>query len=311
MTSLLSLAPSRCSAASLAPALASLLLVLGACGQGGPVTTGPSAGGPEISPVVDRAPGEVVLRVERLGGFLTPLDVASTLPLVSVYGDGRVITLDQPAPRPSTVPHLRVQQLDPSGLASVLELARAAGVGREPDVGDVPVSDAPTTRITLGVGGTEVLDVYALGEDGPGALTVGPGLTPEQAEARATLSRLVEGLQDLTSLVGPEAVDLGDYPATRVAVVTTPSPGGGGSGVDADPVAAPAPWPGPDLPGEPLEPRLDLSCLVVEGDDLPGVLASAARADPLTTWSSAGMSWMLRLRPLLPGEPGCEALVEQ
>lgn len=173
------------------------------------------------------------------------------------------------------------------------------------------MSDAPTTRITLSMGGTEVLDVYALGADGPGGPAAGPGLTPEQAEARATVSRLVEGLQDLTSLLGPEAVaDLGDYPVTRVAVLSTPSPGGVGVGVDADLVTSPAAWPGPDLPGEPLEPRLDLSCLLVEGADLPGVLASAGEADPLTTWSSAGRAWMLRLRPLLPGESGCEALVE-
>ena len=75
----------------LALASLALLVVVSGCAQpvpggGGP---GPSTGpGPRIY-----GPDDVVLRVDYVGGFVPVEDVVSRLPLVSVYGDGRVITL--------------------------------------------------------------------------------------------------------------------------------------------------------------------------------------------------------------------------
>src|SRR6185312_17432162 len=68
-----------------AAALAALLL-LGACAAQSP---SPRGGGSSPYPY---APDQLVLRVAYTGGFVTPQVVVSRLPLVSVYGDGRVLT---------------------------------------------------------------------------------------------------------------------------------------------------------------------------------------------------------------------------
>lgn len=78
------------------------------------------------------------------------------------------------------------------------------------------------------------------------------------------------------------------------------------------PEPRPAPWPGPLLPGEPLEPRLGLSCVLATGEQAEAVLDAAGTADTLTPWvSEDGERWSVALRPLLPHEEGCADLADR
>ena len=48
-----------------------------------------------------------------------------------------------------------------------------------------------------------------------------------------------------------------------------------------------------------------LRCATVEGDDWATLKPVVERADTETRWSSGGVEYTLRFRPLLPGESGC------
>src|SRR5262245_38353160 len=64
------------------------VLLLAACAQQ-PASPGSSDQGGART---DYAPDEVVLRVEYIGGFVAVQTLATRLPFLTVYGDGRVIT---------------------------------------------------------------------------------------------------------------------------------------------------------------------------------------------------------------------------
>jgi hypothetical protein len=269
-----------------------LVLVAGCAVSGGDAATRPA-------PVSD-GPGRLVLEVEQVGGFVTPEMLAARVPLVAVYGDGRVVA---PGAQievfpPPALPPLQVWRLDGDGVQTVVDRAVAAGVTDDLDLGTPPVADAPATRFTLVTDqGTSVREVEALFE-----LPEDSGLTPEQEAARAELI----GLLDL--LTSPEplgATSPEPYEAGAVAAVVAPwTP-------PADPAMAQpeVPWPGPALPGEPLPGGPDLSCVVARGAEAGAVLAAAASATTLTPWVAGdGSRWTLTLRPLLPHETGCAEL---
>src|ERR1700754_4156245 len=93
-------------------AVAVTLFLLSACARpdstpGGPVSESPSG---DPAPVTADS---LVLRIERVGGFVAPDQTLDRIPTISVYGDGRVITqgpqiMIYPAP---ALPNIRVQQL--------------------------------------------------------------------------------------------------------------------------------------------------------------------------------------------------------
>jgi hypothetical protein len=278
-------------------AVLALLLLLSACaqraGDAGAAPTAPAEG-----------PGRLVLQVEHVGGFVTPEMLAGRLPLVAVYSDGRVIAQGPqiaiyPAP---ALPNLLVWQLDEAGVQTVVDRAVAAGVTGTGDLGSPPVADAPATRFTLVTEeGTYVREVQALFE-----LPDDGGLTPEQRTTRGELMGLV-GV--LTSPEGPfGAAGPESYrPDAVCAVVTEWAPG-----PEPELVQPEVAWPGPALPGEPLEERLGLSCVVARGAEAAAVLEAAAGANALTPWTAEdGGRWALTLRPLLPHETGCADLSGQ
>ncbi|WP_448609846.1 hypothetical protein [Geodermatophilus sp. URMC 60] len=279
--------------ARLSGALALLVLAAGCAGTPrGDATARPAP--------VSAGPGRLVLEVEHVGGFTTPEAMAARVPLVAVYGDGRVVTPGaqiQVYPPPA-LPALQVWRLDADGVQTVVDRAVAAGVTGSGDLGSPPVADAPATRFTLVTDeGTTVREVEALFE-----LPEDSGLTPEQQAARGELSGLLDVLSSPEPLgaSGPEP-----YSAEAVAAVVAPwTP-------PADPalVQPDVTWPGPALPGEPLPGGLGLSCVVARGGDAGAVLAAAATATTLTPWVAGdGSRWLLRLRPLLPHETGCAEL---
>jgi hypothetical protein len=276
----------------LGPALALLALVAGCAGGGGTAA-------PRPAPASD-GPGRLVLEVEHVGGFTIPEALAARVPLVAVYGDGRVVA---PGAQievypPPALPPLQVWRLDAEGVQTVVDRAVTAGVTGTTDLGTPPVADVPATRFTLVTDqGTTVREVEALVE-----LPGDSGLTPEQQAARGELRGLLEVLTSPEPLgaTGPEPFE----PAAVAAVVTPWT-----SPPDPTLVQPEAPWPGPALPGEPLRGGLGLSCVVARGEEAGAVLAAAASATTLTPWVAGdGSRWLLTLRPLLPHETGCAEL---
>jgi hypothetical protein len=272
--------------------LASLVLVAGCAGSGGDAATRPTP--------ASEGPGRLVLEVEHVGGFTTPEALAARLPLVAVYGDGRVVARGAQIEvyPPPALPSLQVWRLDAEGVQTVVDRAVIAGVTGTTDLGSPPVADAPATRFTLVTDeGTSVREVQALLE-----LPDDSGLTLEQRAARDELRGLLEVLTSPEPLgaTGPEP-----YEATAVAAVVAPSMPPPDPALVQPEVA----WPGPALPGEPLPGGLGLSCVVARGAEAEAVLAAAASATTLTPWVAGdGSRWTLTLRPLLPHETGCADL---
>jgi hypothetical protein len=279
-------------------AVAVTLFLLTACARPGEVPGGTGPSGPESSAPADA--DALVIRVERIGGFVAPDQMLGRLPVVSVYADGRVITegpqiLIYPGP---ALPNLLVQQLDPATARGLVDKAVEAGVRSGADLGRPGVADAPTTRITVAApGGTRTLDAVALTE----AQADDPQLTVAQRAARAKLAAFVQELSDLPAAKGmPEAQP---YQPEAVAALARPyTKPSDGLPKQPDPVA----WPGPALPGEMLSGTT--GCVTASGGDAAKVLAAAKAANATTPWTSGGKQWSVVFRPLLPDETGCAAL---
>ncbi|NEM05215.1 hypothetical protein [Geodermatophilus normandii] len=269
---------------------AAALLVL-ALGLAGCAQDGADAGSPS-SPAAP-LPSGLVLQVAHTGGFTSPEELATRLPLVSVYGDGRVITQGAQIeiwPSPA-LPSVQVQQVDEAAVRDLVDRAVEAGVTEDGDLGEPPVADAPTTRFTLTTGeGTTVREVYALAE------TPDDALTAEQAEARGRLRDLQD---ELTGLVaGPAEV----YVPQTIAAVVHPYRGG-----DPELPQPDVAWPGPELPGTPL--GAGITCVSATGQRAADVLAAAASANVQTPWTTPdGARWSIAFRPVLPHESGCADL---
>lgn len=271
-----------------------LLLVLGACAQS--AGSGDGGGGTAYP----YAPDQLVLRVSLTGGSVAPQTTSARLPLISVYGDGRVLAegpMESIYPAPA-LPNVQVTHLDRTAVTDLVGRALAAGVGETADLGTPPIADAPSTRFAVSTGvETVVREVYALQETPQD----GGGLTPDQVAARAKLSAFLGRLTGLSAGASepytPAAV------AGLVAPYTPPD--------DPQLAQSDQPWPGPDLPGKPLTGPLGVSCVVASGHQATGVLDTAASANALTPWIGAdGTRWSVTFRPLLPDETGCADLPE-
>jgi hypothetical protein len=289
--------------------LAGLLALTGlvACGDD---SSGVDAGGG----APDGGGPTLVLRMEMGGGFLPPDAALRSLPALSVYSDGLVLT---PAPMieiypPPAVPGLVASHLSEDALADLLADARDSGVFEVEDFGQPSVADAGTTVFTLTEDGeTRRSEVYALGEG-----FEGDGLSADQREARRKAFALEERLGEI-----PGSGDEELWEPDRVAVFvfgpaeaeeppldepppdepTIQEPGGG----EADWPAGLAGlasfgdeydvWPGP--------------CRVFEGPDSDTVLAAARQTNTLTAWKSGDASYRIGIRPLLPDETTCQDAV--
>ena len=264
--------------------LLAVALALSACAGSGGGTAAPSSSAP--------LPTGLVLQVALVGGYTTPEELASRLPVVSVYGDGRVLTRGPQIeiwPSPA-LPNVQVQQVDEATVRDLVDRAVAAGVTETGDLGEPPVADVPTTRFTLVTyEGTVVRDVSALVETPAGTLTA------EQVEARERLQDLIGVLTSVDG--GSEA-----YVPQTVAAVVRPYTGG-----DPELPQTDVAWPGPELPGSPL--GAGLTCVSATGQQAADVLAAAASATALTPWVAAdGSRWSIAFRPVLPHETGCADL---
>ncbi|HEX2073831.1 MAG TPA: hypothetical protein VHF92_08610 [Geodermatophilus sp.] len=286
---------------ALRPATAlALLLALTACADRSAADGGTPGGTPSPTVALPADPSALVLQVSLTGGFVTPEMLAARLPVVSVYGDGRVISEGPvPAIYPGpALPNLQVRQIDRAGVQTLADLALEAGVDETADLGMPPIADVPSTRFTLvTAAGTHVREVYALHEGGA-------GIAPEQEAARAELRDLFAALTDLETTLGPDAVTpTASWSPEAVAAVVRPwtDPE---DGLDHPEQR----WPGPALPGEPLA-GPGLGCALATGDQARVVLEAAGTANTLTPWvTDDGARWAVTFRPLLPQESGCADL---
>jgi hypothetical protein len=273
------------------------LIMLSACAQ----AAGSGATGSSASPGATTPQGAdtLVVRAESFGGFVPADLTVGTLPSVSVYGDGRVITegpVPAIAPGPA-LPNLQVQMITPELVQRLAKDALAAGVRGGADFGRPGVADAPSTRITVTTAeGTQSVTVEALGE----AQANDPQLTAAQREARAKLSAYVQKVTDLSTATGMPATSA--YAPEAVAVLAHPFTA---SGDLSSPEIA---WPGPALPGETVNANIGMGCVILTGAEKDKVLAAARTATAITPWTADGKKWQIRFRPLLPDEKGCAAL---
>ncbi|MCY1139671.1 hypothetical protein OWR29_16850 [Actinoplanes sp. Pm04-4] len=280
------------------------LFLLAACAQ--PGTT--SAGSPASRESASSYPqggdetqdgDKLVARVESVGGFVPPDRTVGTLPAISVYADGRVITQGPtPAIYPGpALPNLQVVTLSPDQVQQLLKEATEAGVRSGADFGRPNVADAPTTRVTVTTAqGTQSVAVEALNE----AQVNDPMLTDAQKTARKNLAAFVDKLSDLPAAAEPSAS--APYDAESLAVLARPYIKQQG---DDQPAQTEMAWPGPALPGDYLNPAFKIGCVVVSGAEADKVLAAAKKANQMTPWTAGGEKYLITFRPLLPDEKGC------
>ena len=239
----------------------------------------------------------LVIRVESVGGFVPAEQNVGRIPAVSVYGDGRLITLG-PAPMiypAHSLPNIQEQMLTPELVQDLVRQGKEAGVRNGADFGSPNIADAPSTRVTVG---DQSVNVVALSEARP----TDPRLTDAQRTARTKLAAYVEKVKGLTAAEGvaqPVA-----YQPTAIAVLArkyvppqTP-----------DPAAQPQAWTGPALPGDMLNTNIGIGCVAATGADKDKVLAAADDSTVITPWTSGGSQWSITFRPLLPEEQDCAAL---
>ncbi len=285
-----------------------LLLLVAGCGyaDGGSTTTGPGGGSSDTTGSTAPPPSgadNLVFRVEVGGGFVPIELIFTSLPQISVYADGRVITqgpvlMIYPGP---ALPNLQVAQLSETGVQRLLNAAREAGLleqGR--DFGQPAVADGATTTFTVSAGGrTIATDVYFLEAENEND----PILSDEQKRQRRDLLNFRMKATDLRGWlegeIGPDAAYL--FESLAVLILPGDPTRSDPSGIEPNILA----WPLADL-GTLGEPYQQGSRAVIAGDDLTALKPLLEKANSLTLWKSGDAYYTLLLRPLLPDEAVAE-----
>ncbi|MGN6694321.1 MAG: hypothetical protein ACTHN0_09095 [Aquihabitans sp.] len=279
----------------LAVVLMALVTCAAACGaSAGPeAIDDPRPSSTTTSEVTDPpAPNEVVWQQFTGGGFVPSEYVLRTVPLVTIYGDGRILRSadsNDSTLRPIALEQARIpdDELD----AFLSDAADSGLFDPGTDFGDPSITDMASTTVTLRTGsGPHSVDVYALSADVDESIG---GVTDEQLERRRQL-------QDLLA----RARSLGEDPTPYVPERVRATLIANGSQIDAG--AAPKDWPGPPISAFP-EPAADgpgTSCLVIEGAEAAAVTTAAAD-NPDALWKVDGEVHQIVTAPLIPGQEGC------
>ncbi len=248
---------------------------------------------------------QLVLRISQGGGFTAPSYQLTTIPMVSLFGDGSLITPGAQVdiyPGPA-LPTIAQERLSVEAIQQLLQAAIDAGLDRDrdlTDLGSVGIADAPTTTFTLVVDGqTHTTNVYALGELG----SKPAGMSQEEYQTRQDLLAFESKMTDLSWLPEGSVSDAGSFQPSAVRVFV--------SDYQPDPSLTEPPIAWPIFPalaafGQPVSAGLQgTRCGSLTGDDARTVLDLAAGATQLTPWTSGGGRFGLLFRPLLPDENGC------
>jgi hypothetical protein len=274
-----------------------------------PPGAGPSAGAvPSSDP--SAPPAGVLLKVTSEGGFINPVATLAALPIVTVYADGKIMT---PAPIPASDPGpllagLNVRDVGPDGAKSILAAIRTVGLDKPAAGGPGIPGDAGTDVFTVVIDGVATTSRFS--GNGPGGPGVGVGGIvgagdsgdPERAAAIELLNRLLDPAETWGAPSAPEAA----YPPSGYRIFVAPA------SAQPDPSAGPTPvrWPlaAPlDAFGTPAVPDRGIAGLrqgVALGADADTLTPVFQAATTLTTFTSAGKSYTLYVRPLLPDEAG-------
>jgi hypothetical protein len=285
----------------------SLLLtgaLLAACTTApGPSPTGAPPTGAPPSTQPTQAGVQLLLRVTSEGGFIAPSANLASVPTVSVYADGRILTpgpVDAIYPGP-LLPPVAIKDVGPAGAQAIIAAIRAAGLDKQGLGGGVGNPDAATTVFAVNVDGTTITTRFHLG-GGPG----GPGLPgaaspdPGVAAAGDLLNRLTDpsetwgAAKPVTSTLAPTAYRIFVAPGAPVGDLPTSQP------FVAWPLATPL-----DQFGSAAVPDRGITGLrqgAVFGAEAATLGPVLAAANALTAFSSGGNLYTLYVRPLLPDE---------
>jgi hypothetical protein len=279
-------------------------LVAGCAGFG-------AGGKPSASPTPTAAPkysvesgsNKLILRLSVDGGFVAPGYLLTRMPIVALYGDGRVIVggpMVEIYPGP-LLPTLRQLLVTPVEIQKILAAADAAGLlGPDSSYDATNIADAGTSTFTTIVDGkTHTISAYALGEGG----------TADNAAVTAARAKLLDFSNTITNLskfLGRTLSDAEAYAPTEMRVFVGPVLGD-------DPN-----FPNPQVVTWPLtvDPKSGqkttnsgLTCLAIGGADLTAFLKVATGANVLTIWSAPSGRFSVSVRPLYPEESGCIGMV--
>lgn len=228
---------------------------------------------------------EVVLRLSWEGGFVPAEMLFVRLPRVLVSGDGSVYFQGaMPAIYPGPLlPSVLVGRIGEEELQKILVAARDGDMFRtvtykQPDIG---IADAPNTLLVINANGeTYTHDAYALGIGGE-----------ETDPDRITFQKFVELLEPLAAGLP----DSKPFAAERFAIRAT-------NAADAPPADGVTPneveW--PTAAGVSLASASE--CAVVEAGRIGSLFNEATQ---ITRFTEGGIKYVLVVRPLLPGDPGC------
>ncbi len=262
----------------------------------------------------------ILVRVESVGGFVTPETNLTAVPSYQLSDDRREISqgaqiLIYPPP---ALPSLQSATLTDEGVQVILNAAQVAGLTvSDQEYINPNVADLPNQIITVTVDGrTVTTTAYGLDQ-------LDLADTSELAAARDRIQPFLALIANPASLrqtgqvAEPEtsydftelqfaAIPAANFPAaTEVSTLEGVQPG--------EPVAWPLDTPLAEI-GQPLDEAVGgagyaavfpgARVETIGGGDLASVRPLAEQATQLTIWQSDGTDWVLLLRPLLPGEVG-------
>lgn len=247
------------------------------------------------TPFIEHPTGatDVVLRMQRTGGFLWPGTAVDLAPTFTLYGDGTVVYTDDEAmggndPRRG----LRVARMSEEQIAALVTAALGPGGLAQAAAfyDDVPLADATTIEFTVNAAGvSKTVRVYALEEglDDPG---------PETAHRQRFL-QLFELLTAFEHEVARgNATAVGPYEPEAYRVTLLPDEFGE--------LQVTGDWPWDDL--EPADFETDqgpFPVATVDHEQIDALVQVAAgdMGDPVVLGPD-GALYMIRFRPLLPDE---------
>ena len=281
----------------LALAAAPLALLAASCGSrtsvstdgtGTSTPTTPTTAAPTTAPGIPHpsGPDDVVISLAYDGGFVAPGTIFTRLPRVLITGDGSVYfegAQIEIYPQP-LLPPVFVAHISEGELQALLLSAESGGLFRTVTYGPpaTGIADAPNTILVLHANGaTYTHDAYALGMAGD-----------ETNEDRHHLLEYVSLLEPIANGVP----DSQPFAASRFAIRATPADQVPDDGVEP----SVATW--PDTAGVRLADAAE--CGVVESSAL-GTLFNEAKQN--TRFVENGVKYVLIVRPMLPGDPGCAA----
>ena len=251
-------------------------------------------------------PASLLLKVTSEGGFINPAATLATLPIVTVYADGKIFTpapVDAIAPGP-LLPALNVRDVGPEGAKSILAAIRTVGLDKPAAASPGIPGDAGTDVFTVLIDGVTTTSRFS--GNGPGGPGVGvggiTGGAPERTAALDLLNRLLDPAETWGAPSAPE----GPYTPSGYRIFVGPAsaqpdPSAGSASV-AWPLAAPL-----DTFGTPAVPDRGIAGLrqgVALGADAETLTPILRSATTETVFTSTGKSYALYVRPLLPDEAG-------